>query len=194
MFSPSPLSLTYVSMSFVSKFIMMRGNTNTPTRTHRERKELYIKALEQEVLHLKEKYASVARTKGSLYEENQRLKALLAQHGIAWNGSGGVDELSQMGHSTTSYASSSNVGSFSGPSSVTASPGNGPMNPGAFVQGVGYEGQQQQQQQQGGNRMGSGFNPAIDYDQAGIDFVLTYDPNNAPQRNPARDYLTPPPQ
>lgn len=51
-------------------------------RTHRERKELYIKALEDEVLRLKEIYSSVAQDREKLAEENRLLKDVLAKHGI----------------------------------------------------------------------------------------------------------------
>ncbi|KFX99628.1 hypothetical protein O988_03728, partial [Pseudogymnoascus sp. VKM F-3808] len=87
-------------------------------RTHRERKELYIKALEQEVLRLKQNFSTVARSKDALAEENRQLRNLLAAHGIPWTGSGGVDELAG---GSTSYPSS---GSFSGsyPSSVSPTP------------------------------------------------------------------------
>lgn len=156
-------------------------------RTHRERKELYIKALEQEVLRLKEHFASVTRDKDNLYQENQQLKALLAQHGIPWNGSGGIDELSRLGGSSTSnYATDSSIGTFSGPSSDTVSPGE------PNIQAFPSKGQQQ---------WPGRSNPNIDYDQTGIDFVLTYDNSqdshnpSPPPRHPGRQYgtMTPPP-
>lgn len=156
-------------------------------RTHRERKELYIKALEQEVLRLKEHFASVTRDKDNLYQENQQLKALLAQHGIPWNGSGGIDELSRLGGSSTSnYATDSSIGTFSGPSSHTVSPGE--PNVQAFPGNV---------KQRNGVWPGH-MNPNIDYDQTGIDFVLTYDNSqdpSPPPRNHSRQYsaMTPPP-
>lgn len=146
-------------------------------RTHRERKELYIKALEQEVLRLKENFSTITRTKDTLFEENQHLKALLAQHGIPWTGQGGVDELSRIGGSTTSYtATGSSVGSFS----HNTSPGE--PNHQVFP----------------GNGQQHYLNQAIDYDQTGIDFVLTYgDPHNPspPPGNPSNSYnhMTPPP-
>ncbi|KAK4986755.1 hypothetical protein LTR66_007772, partial [Elasticomyces elasticus] len=54
-------------------------------RTHRERKEMYIKALEQEVLRLKETFGSTARERDAIAEENRRLKELLAAHGITYD-------------------------------------------------------------------------------------------------------------
>ncbi|KFY98303.1 hypothetical protein V498_01568 [Pseudogymnoascus sp. VKM F-4517 (FW-2822)] len=139
------------------------STTLTVPRTHRERKELYIKALEQEVLRLKQNFSTVARSKDTLAEENRQLRQLLAAHGIPWTGSGGIDELAATGGST-SYPSS---GSFSGsyPSSVSPTPqyannGNNvthlapplPQTPHTHHPTAGQ---------------------GLDLDQAGIDFVLT---------------------
>lgn len=152
------------------------STTLTVPRTHRERKELYIKALEQEVLRLKQNFSTVARSKDTLAEENRQLRQLLAAHGIPWTGSGGIDELAATGGST-SYPSS---GSFSGsyPSSVSPTPqyannGNNvthlapplPQTPHTHHPTAGQ---------------------GLDLDQAGIDFVLTYAPD------PRAPYLTPP--
>jgi hypothetical protein len=151
-------------------------------RTHRERKELYIKALEQEVLRLKENYSMVSRDKETLAEENRQLKQLLAQHGIPWNGTGGVDELAQ--NPSIGYTSSGSISGSYAPGSQSYSPpppthSNSNLNfQGSLSPDHGMNGRSivQQQIQQG-----------VDYDQAGIDFVLTYgDPSNA--------YLSPPPQ
>ncbi|KAM5356280.1 hypothetical protein ACJ41O_002926 [Fusarium nematophilum] len=51
-------------------------------RTHRERKELYIKALEDEVLRLKEVFSNVSLDRERLAEENKRLRDVLAQAGL----------------------------------------------------------------------------------------------------------------
>ena len=51
-------------------------------RTHRERKEMYITALEDEVLRLKQVYTGSTQDKKRLVDENQKLKALLERHGI----------------------------------------------------------------------------------------------------------------
>lgn len=151
-------------------------------RTHRERKELYIKALEQEVLRLKENYSNVSRDKETLAEENRQLKQLLAQHGIPWNGTGGVDELAR--NASIGYTSSGSISGSYAPGSQSYSPpppqlsNSNPSFLGASPSDHGMNGRSiaQQQIQQG-----------VDYDQAGIDFVLTYgDPSNA--------YLSPPPQ
>ncbi|RDW84317.1 hypothetical protein BP6252_01907 [Coleophoma cylindrospora] len=129
-------------------------------RTHRERKELYIKALEQEVLRLKENFSNVTRDKDSLAEENRQLKALLAQHGIPWTGSGGVDELAISG--SNGYTSSGSISGSYGPGSAGFTPP--PQSQGQFLGPPACNGRSiaQQQVQRG-----------VDYDQAGIDFVLT---------------------
>jgi hypothetical protein len=150
-------------------------------RTHRERKELYIKALEQEVLRLKENFSTVSRDKESLAEENRQLKQLLAQHGIPWSGSGGVDEL--VHHGGASYTSSGSISGSYAPGSSSYSPPP-QANPHIHIAsphdvGVGGRSMAQQQVQRG-----------VDYDQAGIDFVLTY----ANPANPSKAYLSPPPQ
>ncbi|KAK4071191.1 uncharacterized protein Triagg1_6222 [Trichoderma aggressivum f. europaeum] len=51
-------------------------------RTHRERKELYIKALEDEVLRLKEVFSTISQDKQKLVDENKQLKEVLVQRGI----------------------------------------------------------------------------------------------------------------
>jgi hypothetical protein len=149
-------------------------------RTHRERKELYIKALEQEVLRLKENFSLVSRNKDSLAEENRQLKALLAQHGIPWTGSGGVDELTLQ--ASAGYTSSGSISGSYGAGSQTYSPppqttsSNSNLSPTTFGMN-GMNGRSMAQQQ---------VQPGVDYDQAGIDFVLTY-------ADPSRAYMSPPP-
>jgi hypothetical protein len=51
-------------------------------RKHRERKETYIKSLEQQVLQLLNQQATAADEKRAVNTENTMLKELLAQHGI----------------------------------------------------------------------------------------------------------------
>jgi hypothetical protein len=152
-------------------------------RTHRERKELYIKALEAEVLRLKENFSTVSRDKDSLAEENRQLKALLAQHGIPWNGTGGVDELTR--NTSAGYPSSGSISGSYAPGSQSYSPppqshssNSNPHYLSTSPPDVGMNGRSiaQQQVQQG-----------VDYDQAGIDFVLTY-------ADPSKAYMSPPPQ
>jgi hypothetical protein len=149
-------------------------------RTHRERKELYIKALEQEVLRLKENFSTVSRDKETLAEENRQLKQLLAQHGIPWNGTGGVDELTR--NASTGYTSSGSISGSYAPGSAGYSPppqGNSNANFSTSPPNVDMSGRSMNQRQ---------VQPGVDYDQAGIDFVLTY------ANNPSKAYMSPPPQ
>jgi hypothetical protein len=46
---------------------------------------MYIKALEQEVLRLKETFGTTSRERDHYAEENRRLKELLMAHGIAFD-------------------------------------------------------------------------------------------------------------
>ncbi|QBZ62988.1 hypothetical protein PoMZ_11878 [Pyricularia oryzae] len=78
-------------------------------RTHRERKELYIKALEDEVLRLKETYSNVSQAKDNLSNENRQLKQLLAQNGISFGGAMGIAS-GMMDDGSIDYASSSATG------------------------------------------------------------------------------------
>jgi len=154
----------------------------TQNRTHRERKELYIKALEQEVLRLKENFSKVTQDKDTLAEENRQLRLLLAQHGIAWNGTGGVDELTRK--SSNGYTSTASMSGSYAPGSAGYSPSPNKSNfnsasPTNLAAGNGRSMNQQQVQ------------PGVDYDQAGIDFVLTY---ANPNSNPSNAYMSPPHQ
>ncbi|KFY93319.1 hypothetical protein V500_03776 [Pseudogymnoascus sp. VKM F-4518 (FW-2643)] len=168
----SPLSMSLGFLKTLTEKKSTRGTTPpdpaltplTDPRTHRERKELYIKALEQEVLRLKQNFSSVARSKDTLAEENRQLRQLLAAHGIPWTGSGGVDELAATGGST-SYPSS---GSFSGsyPSSVSPTPQytTNSGNNGALLAPP---------LPQTPHTHHPTAAQGLDLDQAGIDFVLT---------------------
>jgi hypothetical protein len=130
---------------------------------------------------LKENFSTVSRDKESLAEENRQLKQLLAQHGIPWSGSGGVDELAHQGGA--SYTSSGSIsGSYApGSSSYSPPPQANPHIHIASPHDVGAGGRSMAQQQ---------VQRGVDYDQAGIDFVLTY----ANPANPSKAYLSPPPQ
>ncbi|CAG5170930.1 uncharacterized protein ALTATR162_LOCUS7251 [Alternaria atra] len=97
-------------------------------RTHRERKELYIKALEQEVIRLKDTFAATSRERDAFAEENRRLRELLMAHGISFdtsspasNGMGRVDS-SAYGSSTGSV---SGYGPGSASTGYTSSPTRG---------------------------------------------------------------------
>lgn len=138
---------------------------------------MYIKALEQEVLRLKEVYTNTTRERDLFAEENRRLKDILMAHGISFDLSPGVPSFNRMDSST--YGGSS-TGSVSGYNPGTASTGltSPPRLPsGGPGQGQPPSGQTLSQQRP---------NTGLDYDQVGIDFVLTYD-----HRTP---YLSPPPQ
>lgn len=155
----------------------------TLCRTHRERKELYIKALEQEVLRLKENFSLVSRDKETLAEENRQLKQLLAQHGIPWNGSGGVDELTR--NASVGYTSSGSVSGSYAPGSQSASPT--PQNHSSHNSNPNYPTAPPPNGANGRSIAGQQVQRGVDYDQAGIDFVLTY-------ADPSKSYMSPPPQ
>jgi hypothetical protein len=147
---------------------------------------MYIKALEQEVLRLKETFASTTRERDAFAEENRRLKELLMAHGITFDMSSSPNNgMPQMGSSTFG----SSRGSVSGYNTGSASTGY--TSPPSFhhrgsisQDGIGQQGLATHQQQQQAHQSGLQQN-GLDYDQIGIDFVLTYD------RTP---YLSPPPQ
>ncbi|KAH9909325.1 BZIP-type transcription factor [Xylariomycetidae sp. FL2044] len=145
-------------------------------RTHRERKELYIKALEDEVLRLKEVFTNVSQDKDKLAEENKQLKSLLHQNGISPASAGGMDDM--ISNPSLGYASSGSVSGGYGPgsnrtaytppmTSISSAPSL--SNASSHMLGGGHQQSrslsQQQQQQPPQSR--------VDYDQAGIDFVLT---------------------
>ncbi|KAL6159609.1 hypothetical protein ACJBU6_02045 [Exserohilum turcicum] len=160
-------------------------------RTHRERKELYIKALEQEVIRLKDTFAATSRERDAFAEENRRLRELLMAHGISFDlSSRPSNGLGQVGSSTygSSTGSVSGYGQGSASTVYTSPPTRGSTShDGMTHQSMALQQQQQhQQQQQQQAQQPSHHQPqGMDYDQIGIDFVLTYD------RTP---YLSPPPQ
>lgn len=134
-----------------------------------------MKALEDEVLRLKAAFTASEQEREKQAEENRHLKELLAAHGIP---------LQQMaGGSETSYAPGSH-------STISMSPGTTATPPGASSPIAGRGGQQQLNGQhlQSLTQQAS-TSKGVDYNQAGIDFVLTYD--NTPS---SRAYLSPPPQ
>lgn len=143
---------------------------------------MYIKALEQEVLRLKETFATTSREREQFAEENRRLKELLMAHGIAFDSitSPPIGLAVNMGSST--YSSSGSVSGY-GPGSAstgyTSPPSvhhrNGSISQDLMMPSAMHSQAMQPSQQVSG----------LDYDQIGVDFVLTYD------RTP---YLSPPPQ
>lgn len=153
-------------------------------RTHRERKELYIKALEEQVMKLKETYSSVVQDKNAIAEENRKLKELLRLHGISFpgldqhghNAAGGVSSYGGSSSGSRSGSYSHNQ-SFSPPTTVRSAitpPDELSMQAGSEL--IGGPQSLQRHQHQG-----------LDYDRIGIDFVLTS--VERPQQSP---HLSPP--
>lgn len=138
-------------------------------RTHRERKELYIKALEDEVLRLKEVFSTISQDKQKLVDENKQLKEVLVQRGIQLprvdDSASSAAQAMSVSASGISYAPGSSSGfspvATSHTTSMSMSPDNRQQSP-----------------------AGSG----ADLEQAGIDFVLTY------ENSSSKAYLSPPPQ
>ncbi|KAI1828156.1 hypothetical protein F4861DRAFT_245962 [Xylaria intraflava] len=150
-------------------------------RTHRERKELYIKALEDEVLRLKEVFSNVSQDKDKLAEENKQLRKLLQQNGIASSNSGTMDDVisnPSMGYTSSGSVSGSYVASNSAFTPPVTSISSLPSLIGSTHMLGAHMGQQHP------------VRNAVDYDQAGIDFVLTYE---LPV-DPSKAYMSPPHQ
>ena len=142
---------------------------------------MYIKALEQEVLRLKETFGTTSRERDHYAEENRRLKDLLMAHGIAFDSL--VSPLNGLPSvESSAYSSSGSVSGY-GPGSAstgyTSPPSihhrNGSVSHDMMMQTSMHSQNLQPNPQVNG----------LDYDQIGVDFVLTYD------RTP---YLSPPPQ
>lgn len=150
-------------------------------RTHRERKELYIKALEDEVLRLKEVFSNVSQDKDKLAEENRQLRNLLHQNGIASSGVGTMDDV--ISNPSMGYTSSGSIsGSYAPGSSSAFTP---PMTSISSLPSVAGSAQMM-----GGHMAQHPVQSVVDYDQAGIDFVLTYE---LPV-DPSKAYMSPPHQ
>lgn len=140
---------------------------------------MYIKALEQEVLRLKESFTTVSKERDTFAEENRRLKELLMAHGIAFDSLSPVNGLQGFNSSyggSSSGSVSGGYGTGTNSTGYTSPPTAG--HRGSVSQDMNVPMNQPQQIPQ--------MNGGMDYDQIGIDFVLTYD-----HRTP---YLSPPPQ
>ncbi|KAH7326689.1 hypothetical protein B0I35DRAFT_475310 [Stachybotrys elegans] len=145
-------------------------------RTHRERKELYVKALEDEVLRLKEVFTTASQAKDKLAEENRHLREVLSRNGIQYSGSTPDDmmsnrsvgaSVSDRSHTTTSQGVFT-PGMASRSTATSVSPLLQASSQPQFVTGFRQRDMiPQQQQQQIMN------NKHVDYEQEGIDFVLT---------------------
>lgn len=148
---------------------------------------MYIKALEQEVLRLKEVFAQTNRERDAIADENRRLKELLSQHGISYDFGSSPIKFQRENSSFAASSSGSISGSYRGASDSTGfSPPpsgiNGQMGP--------------PQNMPAGSRMRNMSqmpNNRLDYDSIGIDFVLTYDSQGRPMQIPD-PYPSPPPQ
>lgn len=165
-------------------------------RTHRERKEMYIKALEQEVLRLKEVFANTSRERDAVAEENVRLKELLAAHGIKYDFSSNPIKFQRENSNYGPSSSGSISGSYAqgSESSTNMSPPtlSGKMPTNMHLQHLPPNSAMQQQQMQSMAQLPSS---RLDYDQIGIDFVLTYDSQGRPIQIPKpAPYPSPPPQ
>jgi hypothetical protein len=139
---------------------------------------MYIKALEQEVLRLKEVFTDAARERDAFAEENRRLKEILMAHGISYDLSSPSSGLQHVGSSYGGSSTGSVSGGYTNSTGYTSPPsarGQGSLSAPPGQANLSLSPQQTQQQN----------NCGLDYDQLGIDFVLAYD------RKP---YLSPPPQ
>lgn len=161
-------------------------------RTHRERKELYIKALEDEVLRLKEVYSNVTQDKDKLAEENSQLKRLLNQNGLA----GAMEDVvsnPSLGYNTSSPSGSGRSGSYAPASTATAytppmtAQSNAPSI--SSSQTIGLQQHPHQHQNLHSRNVSQQQQQRVDYEQAGIDFVLTYEN----PENPSKTYMPSPP-
>ncbi|KAF3165333.1 hypothetical protein EYR41_008544 [Orbilia oligospora] len=65
-------------------------------RTHRERKEAYLRQLESEITRLREAFSIVTKEKTSLTNENAELKKFLALHGLSWPPDPSIDPTSAL--------------------------------------------------------------------------------------------------
>lgn len=148
---------------------------------------MYIKALEQEVLRLKEIFAETARQRDAFHDENRRLKELLQQHGITYDFGATPIKFQRENSGYGASSSGSISGSYRGTSESTGlSPPamSNHMRPPQAMSAM-QTGQMRSMAQLPNNR--------LDYDSIGIDFVLTYDSQGRPLPMPG-PYPSPPPQ
>jgi len=141
---------------------------------------MYIKALEQEVLRLKEVFGNTVAERDAIAAENRRLKELLAAHGIHYDLSPGISNTvgsSFGGSSNSTYDMGTGSTGLSSPPSTKGRAQ--PLPPLNGEVGISEHPHQHPMQLQP-HPTGTGLN----YDELGIDFVLTYDRTR---------YLSPPP-
>ncbi|KAI9781918.1 MAG: hypothetical protein M1816_002141 [Peltula sp. TS41687] len=131
-------------------------------RTHRERKEHYVRALEQEVLRLRECVNDVNHEKNIIAEENVELKELLRRHGISFseNIHRRDDDTYDVGYTDDGRGPINNTPlNFA---ALETTPQNNTVNTSSNGNDKGTS---------SSNQPGEGA--ILDYDQIGIDFVLT---------------------
>lgn len=152
---------------------------------------MYIKALEQEVLRLKEVFTQTTRERDAVAEENRKLRELLSQHGIYYD-FGTTPIKFQRENSAYGPSSSGSIsGSYRGTSESNSNSFSPPPPNVAMSQA-----QAQNMSAVQANQMRSMAqlpSNRLDYDSIGIDFVLTYDSPGNPLNIPA-PYPSPPPQ
>ncbi|KAF2442092.1 hypothetical protein P171DRAFT_364571 [Karstenula rhodostoma CBS 690.94] len=137
-------------------------------RTHRERKEMYIKALEQEVLRIKESFTNVSKERDAVVEENRRLKEVLMAHGINFDNlipANGLQGFNSSYAGSSSGSVSGGYGTGTNSTGYTSPPTVGHGHRGSVSQDMNVSMNQPQQVPH--------MNSGLDYDQIGIDFVLT---------------------
>jgi hypothetical protein len=141
---------------------------------------LYIKTLEDEVLRLKEVYTTVTQAQDQLANENKQLREALQQHGISLPGSPMMDGISGpasiSGYSQTSGPTNNSLSPVAA-SQSTAPSLYSPINPAERRPTTRFQPcsatlAAQRATQQAADLAGVA---GVDVEQAGIDFVLTYD-------------------
>jgi hypothetical protein len=133
---------------------------------------MYIKALEQEVLRLKEIFATTTQERDAVLEENRRLRELLAAHGIQYDFSASPVKFDRQNSGYGQSSSGSISGSYAAGSESTG------VSPPPLPQGS--AGSSSHASQGRTYHMGQLPSNRLDYDQIGIDFVLTYDSRGRP--------------
>ena len=150
--------------------------------------------LEAEVMRLKDVFADSTRERDHVRQENERLKALLAQHGISYD-FGETPVKFQREHSSSNTAYPSSSGSISGSyrtgseSAAFSPPGSNGLSQAPSVPPLPHNVQNQQMTRNPAQLP----NSQINYDDIGIDFVLTYDSQGNPIQIPAPPHPYPSP-
>ena len=146
------------------------------------------------MLRLKEVYSDSTRERDKIQQENYRLKALLQQHGISYEFADTPVKFQRENSAYGASSSGSISGSYPPPSDssgISPPPPNG--LPIQLPPGQTQLHQSSMRQSHMGNNMAQLPTNRLDYDQIGIDFVLTYDSQGRPLQIPA-PYPSPPPQ